>query len=212
MLLLSAADSRCTRWFLQGLKSLLERLEKTVPLMAAQRRKSILPAAVRRSSSMKRSSVVGEPRRASNMQPAAPAAVSRPETSGSIQAENSRPSMTGRAPFWAAALAPTIAVGSQDSILTKLFTHVCLEDGTGHMLDMSGMQVSMARKEPWAGSLWWHQRCLDGSRASCRKMAGRGQPSDWSHLPRKMEGCRRCPDCLPTNLSECVPWAQHSEV
>ncbi|CAL5218618.1 g318 [Coccomyxa viridis] len=43
-----------------------------IPLMAAQRRKSIAPTGVRRSSSMKRTSVIGDPRRASTVQSAEP--------------------------------------------------------------------------------------------------------------------------------------------
>lgn len=99
--------------FLQGLKSLLERLERAVPPMAAQRRNSISPAAIRRCSSVKRSLVIGEPRRASSMQPAAPAAVSRPETSAKTQAGNSRPGMTGKAPFGPAVLALTVECHSR---------------------------------------------------------------------------------------------------
>lgn len=105
---------------MQGLKSLLGRLDRSVARMVLQRRDSVAPPDVRRTSSMKRSSVMGDPKRASisTQDPAAvsnlvkrstvmgdtrrastlaqePAAVSKPGATGGAQIENARPSMIG---------------------------------------------------------------------------------------------------------------------
>lgn len=99
------------KFSLQGLKSLLTRLDKTVPSLAAKRRATIGSPGVRRTNSvMKRASVVADARRASTAaqpqdpaarrastiaQPLEPAAVSKPEAAAWAQAENARPSISG---------------------------------------------------------------------------------------------------------------------
>ena len=99
------------KWSLQGLKSLLTRLDKTVPSLAAKRRGSINSPGFRRTNSViKRASVVADARRASTAaqpqdpaarrastvaQPLEPVAPSKPEAAGRAQAENARPSISG---------------------------------------------------------------------------------------------------------------------
>ena len=84
---------------LQGLKSLLERLDKAAPLMAARRRESIASPGFHRSSAAKRTSAIGDPRRASTVQSQDAAAATKSDTSGRAQAENARPSIASTAPL-----------------------------------------------------------------------------------------------------------------
>lgn len=99
------------KWCLQGLKSLLTRLDKTVPGLAAKRRARIGSPGIRRTNSViKRDSVVADARRASTAaqpqdsaarrastvaQPQDPADVNKPEAAGRAQAENARPGISG---------------------------------------------------------------------------------------------------------------------